>query len=75
MPPGEYILLTVRDTGYGICARGSAPCCTTEQELSGVATEIPTIVDFVRQTEGHIWVSCKRGGGTTFEIYLPRSVN
>jgi two-component system cell cycle sensor histidine kinase/response regulator CckA len=76
MAPGEYVAISVADTGVGIppenLDRIFDPFFSTKAVGSGTGLGLSTVYGIVRQTGGFVFVDSTVGEGTEFTIYLPR---
>ena len=75
-PPGEYVKLTVSDTGHGmqpwILKRIFEPYFTTKETGKGTGLGLSVAHGIVKSHGGAVKVSSVVRKGSVFEIYLPR---
>ena len=75
--PGEYLEMSVSDTGGGISSevreRIFDPFFTTKGKAEGTGLGLAMVYGFVKRSKGYIFVFSEIGQGTTFTMYLPRS--
>ncbi|MBU0511291.1 MAG: GAF domain-containing protein [Chloroflexi bacterium] len=78
MPPGDWIRVTITDTGEGISpenlSRIYEPFFTTKPVGQGTGLGLAQVYGIVRQHGGFIDVQSQSGEGTRFDIYLPSLV-
>jgi two-component system cell cycle sensor histidine kinase/response regulator CckA len=76
IPPGDYIKLTVSDSGTDLDGAAQArivePFSTAKESETGASLGLFTIFGLVSQTGGKMQVESAPGAGTTFTMYWPR---
>ncbi|WP_336294823.1 response regulator [Bartonella sp. CB169] len=76
---GEYVQLTVSDTGTGISAaiqeKMFEPFFTTKEVGKGTGLGLSMVYGIIKQTGGYIYCDSKEGEGAKFHIFLPRYIS
>lgn len=77
LKPGDYVRLTISDTGEGIPVdiidRIFDPFFTTKPIGKGTGLGLAVAYGFIKMSHGHITVESSTKNGTVFQIYLPRA--
>lgn len=73
---GEYVSLSVEDTGHGmtadVMAHAFEPFFTTKPMGQGTGLGLSMIYGFAQQSGGQVHIASQVSHGTTMSIYLPR---
>lgn len=74
-PPGDYVCLTVSDTGGGIpqtdLERIFEPYYTTKKQGKGTGLGLALVQGIVNSHNGMLFLKSKEGEGTEFTLYFP----
>ena len=74
--PGEYVVLSVKDTGSGmsdeVLQKAFEPFFTTKEVGKGSGLGLAQVFGFAKQSGGGARIETELGVGTTVSVYLPR---
>ncbi|WP_197041880.1 PAS domain S-box protein [Sandarakinorhabdus oryzae] len=75
--PGEYVLLTVTDTGVGMDSatldKAVEPFFTTKPAGKGSGLGLSMVYGFAKQSMGHMRIYSEPGHGASVHLFLPRA--
>jgi PAS domain S-box-containing protein len=75
--PGDYIMLTVSDTGVGmppdVIDHAFEPFFTTKGPGKGTGLGLSMVHGFIKQAGGHVRIESTVGAGTAVRLMLPRT--
>lgn len=75
--PGDYVLVSVTDTGEGMdaatLAKAFEPFFTTKAAGKGSGLGLSMVYGFAKQSRGHVRLYSEAGHGVSVQLYLPRA--
>jgi signal transduction histidine kinase/CheY-like chemotaxis protein len=76
-PAGEYVVVSVTDTGSGmtkeVLAKAFEPFFTTKEIGKGSGLGLSQVLGFAKQSGGGMRIESRVGEGTSLKVYLPRA--
>ena len=76
-PPGDYVAISIIDTGHGmpsdVVAKAFEPFFTTKPIGQGTGLGLSMVYGFTQQSGGFVDIDSREGQGTTVTLYLPRT--
>ena len=76
-PVGEYVMISVTDTGCGLAkdvlAKAFEPFFTTKEIGKGSGLGLSQVLGFAKQSGGGMRIETRVGEGTSVKVYLPRA--
>jgi PAS domain S-box-containing protein len=77
LEPGDFVVLTVSDTGQGIpqeiLRRVFEPFFTTKKIGEGTGLGLSMVYGFAKQSHGHVDIYSEPGRGAAVKLFLPRA--
>jgi signal transduction histidine kinase len=75
--PGEYVVLTVSDTGHGmspeVLKHAMEPFFTTKDPSKGTGLGLATVHSTLRKSGGFVAIDSSEGEGTSIHLYFPKA--
>jgi CheY-like chemotaxis protein len=77
-PAGEYVVISVRDTGSGmtneVLNKAFEPFFTTKEIGKGSGLGLSQVLGFAKQSGGGMRIETRFGEGTSVKLFLPRAI-